>query len=35
MDNGLKFPYRYVEWLQQLVGESASEWIEVASGVSP
>ena len=35
MDNGLKFPYRYVESLQELVGASASEWIEVASGASP
>ena len=35
MDNGLIFPYRYVELHQQLVGRTASEWIEVASGESP
>ena len=32
MDNGLIFPYRYVEMLRELVVRSASEWIEVASG---
>ena len=35
MDNGLRFPYRYVELEEQLVGMSASEWIEVASGANP
>ena len=35
MDNGLRFPYRYVEGTQELMGRSASEWIEVASGESP
>ena len=35
MDNGLRFPYRYVELNEQLVGMSASEWIEVASGAIP
>ena len=35
MDNGLRFPYRYVERQRELVEESASEWIEVASGESP
>ena len=35
MDNGLIFPYRYVEDVQSLLGESASEWIEVASGEIP
>ena len=35
MDNGLIFPYWRGERLQWLLGRSASEWIEVASGENP